>query len=111
MPNKTASSVPCREARRLLSANDAIFALESGLPQEPPETRPLSYRQAEQVAARVPVGIAVPHPRSEPHRRPTGFSPLGADVTGDGTIAAPDLTLATRSKGHKLGTGLSLSSI
>ena len=40
---------------------------------------------------------------------PTGFSPLGADVNGDGTISALDLTLATRSKGHKLGMGLPLS--
>jgi hypothetical protein len=39
---------------------------------------------------------------------PTGFAPLGADVTGDGTITALDLTLATRSKGRKLGSGLSL---
>ncbi len=39
---------------------------------------------------------------------PTGFAPLGADVTGTGTVSALDLTLATRSKGHKLATGLPL---
>ncbi len=39
---------------------------------------------------------------------PIGFSPLGADVNGDGSISALDLTLATRAKGHKLKSGLSL---
>ena len=39
---------------------------------------------------------------------PTGFSPLGADVNGDGSISALDLALATRAKGHKLGMGLPL---
>ena len=39
---------------------------------------------------------------------PAGWTPLNADVTGGGTVSALDLTLATRSKGHKLGTGLSL---
>ena len=39
---------------------------------------------------------------------PTGLAPLGADVNGDGTISALDLTLATRAKGHKLKSGLSL---
>ncbi len=39
---------------------------------------------------------------------PTGFAPLGADVTGGGTVTALDLTLATRAKGHKLTSGLSL---
>ena len=39
---------------------------------------------------------------------PTGLAPLGADVNGDGTISALDLTLATRAKGHKLNSGLSL---
>ena len=39
---------------------------------------------------------------------PLGFTPLSADVTGGGTVTAFDLTLATRSKGRKLGTGLSL---
>jgi hypothetical protein len=38
----------------------------------------------------------------------TGMAPLGADVNGDGTVSALDLTLATRSKGHKLKSGLSL---
>jgi hypothetical protein len=37
-----------------------------------------------------------------------GWTPLSADVTGAGTVTAFDLTLATRSKGRKLGTGLSL---
>jgi hypothetical protein len=39
---------------------------------------------------------------------PTGFAPLGADVTGEGTVTALDLTLATRAKGHTLKSGLSL---
>ncbi len=39
---------------------------------------------------------------------PSGWTPLNADVTGAGTITSIDLTLATRSKGRKLGSGLSL---
>ena len=39
---------------------------------------------------------------------PPGLTPLNADVTGDGTVTAFDLTLATRSKGRKLGSGLPL---
>jgi hypothetical protein len=39
---------------------------------------------------------------------PTGLAPLGADVNGDGVVSAVDLTLATRAKGHKLKSGLSL---
>ncbi|MFI5455769.1 MAG: Ig-like domain repeat protein, partial [Isosphaerales bacterium] len=39
---------------------------------------------------------------------PAGWTPLSADVTGAGTVTAFDLTLATRSKGRKLGSGLSL---
>ncbi len=39
---------------------------------------------------------------------PPGLAPLGADVNGDGTVSALDLTLATRAKGHKLKSGLSL---
>jgi hypothetical protein len=39
---------------------------------------------------------------------PTGWTPLSADVTGAGAVTTLDLTLATRSKGRKLGTGLSL---
>ena len=38
-----------------------------------------------------------------------GLAPLGADINGDGTVSALDLTLATRAKGHKLKSGLSLS--
>jgi hypothetical protein len=38
----------------------------------------------------------------------TGMTPLGADVNGDGTVSALDLTIATRSKGRKLGAGLTL---
>ena len=37
-----------------------------------------------------------------------GWTPLSADVTGAGAVTAFDLTLATRSKGRKLGSGLSL---
>jgi hypothetical protein len=39
---------------------------------------------------------------------PIGLAPLGADLNGDGTVSALDLTLATRAKGHKLKSGLSL---
>ncbi len=39
---------------------------------------------------------------------PTGFAPLGTDVTGEGTISALDQTLATRAKGHSLTKGLPL---
>jgi hypothetical protein len=39
---------------------------------------------------------------------PTGWTPLSADVTGSGAITAFDMTIATRAKNHKLGTGLSL---
>ncbi|MFI5455434.1 MAG: beta strand repeat-containing protein [Isosphaerales bacterium] len=39
---------------------------------------------------------------------PAGLTPLNADVNGDGSVSAFDLTLATRSKGRKLGSGLSL---
>src|SRR5262249_14274594 len=39
---------------------------------------------------------------------PAGMTPLNADVNGDGTVSAFDLTLATRSKGRKLGSGLPL---
>ena len=39
---------------------------------------------------------------------PTGWTPLSAGVTGAGTVTAFDVTLAARSKGRKLGTGLSL---
>jgi hypothetical protein len=38
----------------------------------------------------------------------SGCSPLNADITGAGTVTAIDLTLATRSKGRKLASGLSL---
>jgi hypothetical protein len=37
-----------------------------------------------------------------------GWTPLSADVTGAGSVTAFDLTLATRSKGRKLASGLSL---
>jgi hypothetical protein len=37
-----------------------------------------------------------------------GWSSLNADVTGGGTVTTLDLTLATRSKGRKLGPGLPL---
>jgi hypothetical protein len=36
------------------------------------------------------------------------MTPLNADVNGDATVSALDLTLATRSKGRKLGSGLTL---
>ena len=39
---------------------------------------------------------------------PSGYTPLSADVNGDGTVSAMDLTLATRSKGRKLTSGLPL---
>ena len=39
---------------------------------------------------------------------PTGYSPLSADVNGDGSVTAMDTTLATRAKGHKLGSSLPL---
>ncbi len=39
---------------------------------------------------------------------PIGWTPLSADVTGAGSVTTIDLTLATRSKGRKLGTGLAL---
>ena len=39
---------------------------------------------------------------------PSGLAPLGADVNGDGTVSALDLTLATGAKGHKVKSGLSL---
>ena len=39
---------------------------------------------------------------------PTGYTPLSADVNGDGSVTAFDATLATRAKGHKLGSGLPL---
>jgi hypothetical protein len=39
---------------------------------------------------------------------PPGMSLLNADVYGDGSVTAFDLTLATRAKGHKLGSGLPL---
>ena len=39
----------------------------------------------------------------------SGLSPLGADVNGDGSVTALDLALATRSKGRKLGPGLTLA--
>ena len=38
----------------------------------------------------------------------SGMTPLDADVTGDGTVSALDLLLATRSKNRKLGPCLSL---
>jgi hypothetical protein len=36
-----------------------------------------------------------------------GWAPLSADVTGSGAATTIDLTLATRSKNHKLAAGLS----
>ena len=39
---------------------------------------------------------------------PTGYTPLSADINGDGSVTAFDVTLATRAKGHKLGAGLPL---
>jgi len=39
---------------------------------------------------------------------PPGMTALNADVNGDGSVTAFDLTLATRSKGRKLGAGLPL---
>jgi hypothetical protein len=39
---------------------------------------------------------------------PIGWAPLSADVTADESVTAIDLTFATRSKGRKLGSGLSL---
>jgi hypothetical protein len=38
----------------------------------------------------------------------SGTMALNADVTGGGTVTAFDLTLATRSKGRRLSSGLSL---
>jgi hypothetical protein len=38
----------------------------------------------------------------------TGMGALNVDVNGDGTVSALDLVLATRSKGRKLASGLSL---
>jgi hypothetical protein len=35
-----------------------------------------------------------------------GWTPLSADVNGDGSVTAFDQTLATRLNGHKLGSGL-----
>jgi len=37
-----------------------------------------------------------------------GWTPLSADVTGSGAVTTVELTIATRSKGHKLASGLSL---
>ena len=37
-----------------------------------------------------------------------GWTALSADVTGTGAVTASELGIATRSKGHKLGSGLSL---
>jgi hypothetical protein len=37
-----------------------------------------------------------------------GWTPVSADVTGDGSVTALDLLLATHSKNRKLGSGLSL---
>jgi hypothetical protein len=42
------------------------------------------------------------------HSSPQGMTPLNADVNGDDTVTALDLTLATRSKGRKLASGLPL---
>ena len=39
---------------------------------------------------------------------PMGYTPLGADVNGDGTVTALDQALATRAKGHRLGASLPL---
>jgi hypothetical protein len=39
---------------------------------------------------------------------PPGMTPLNADVNGDGLVTSLDKTLATRAKGHKLGSGLPL---
>jgi Bacterial Ig-like domain (group 3) len=39
---------------------------------------------------------------------PLGWTPLSSDVTGSGAVTARELTIATRSKNHKLGNGLSL---
>jgi hypothetical protein len=51
------------------------------------EIRPLSYRQAEQVVALVAVGVAVPHPRSEPPRGSSG-------VSADSRLPLRNLTVA-----------------
>jgi hypothetical protein len=37
---------------------------------------------------------------------PTGVTPRDAEISGDGSVTAFDLTLATRPKGRRLGTGL-----
>jgi hypothetical protein len=37
-----------------------------------------------------------------------GLAPLNADVNGDGSVTAFDMTLAARAKGHKLESGLAL---
>jgi hypothetical protein len=39
---------------------------------------------------------------------PPGMTPRNADVNGDGSVTAFDLTLATRTRGHKLESGLPL---
>jgi hypothetical protein len=39
---------------------------------------------------------------------PAGMTPLTADVNGDGMVTTIDQTLATRSKGRSLKSGLSL---
>ncbi len=39
---------------------------------------------------------------------PIGWTPISSDLTGAGRVTALDLTLATRSKGRKLGSGLTL---
>jgi hypothetical protein len=39
---------------------------------------------------------------------PPGMTPPNADVNGDDSVTSFDLTLATRAKGHKLGSGLPL---
>ena len=44
--------------------------------------------------------------RDQPRKPSRAWTPLNADVTGAGTVTALDLTLATRSKGRKLASGL-----
>ena len=39
---------------------------------------------------------------------PVGMTPLNADMNGDGTVNTTDDTLASRSKGHALKSGLPL---
>ena len=93
------------------TAADGYYEVDIKLPgQRPDRGAPLlpaaGRRQRRRDGGRERLERRSPPASTRPSQM--GWTPLNADVTGAGTVTAFDLTLATRSKGRKLGAGLAL---